>query len=189
MDEALWLPTESSVQVALRTQQIIAEETGVTNTVDPFAGSYVIENLTNEIENRAFEYIQRIEDMGGVLTAIENNFIQNEIQDTAYDHQKEIEKGNRIVVGLNKYQADEKIKLEFLSVDPSIEAEAKDRLNILRTSRDEQKVSQLMRDLEDAANSDKNLLPLFIEMVENYITLGEITGMLRNIWGEYSPSN
>lgn len=189
MDEALWLPTESSVQVALRTQQIIAEETGVTNTVDPFAGSYVIENLTNEIENRAFEYIQRIEDMGGVLTTIENNFIQNEIQNTAYDHQKEIEKGNRIVVGLNKYQADEKIKLESLSVDPRIEAEAKDRLNILRKSRDEQKVSQLMRDLEDAANSDKNLLPLFIEMVENYITLGEITGVLRNIWGEYSPSN
>ncbi len=189
MDEALWLPTESSVQVALRTQQIIAEETGVTNTVDPFAGSYVIENLTNEIENRAFEYIQRIEAMGGVLTAIENNFIQNEIQNTAYDHQKEIEKGNRIVVGVNKYQADEKIKLESLSVDPSIESEARDRLTILRESRDEQKVSQLIRNLEDAANSDKNLLPLFVEMVENYITLGEITGVLRNIWGEYSPSN
>jgi methylmalonyl-CoA mutase N-terminal domain/subunit len=189
MDEALWLPTENSVQVALRTQQIIAEETGVVNTVDPFAGSYVIEHLTDEIEKKAFAYIQRIEDMGGVLPAIENNFIKSEIHDSAYKFQKEIEQGTKIIVGLNKFETDEKIKLKPLSIDPIIEQDARTRLETLRRKRDHSKVSELLSTLEKAALTNENLLPLFIKMVESDVTLGEITGVLRKVWSEYIPSN
>jgi methylmalonyl-CoA mutase N-terminal domain/subunit len=187
MDEALWLPTEKSVRVALRTQQVIAYESGVADTVDPLAGSYVIEHLTDEIERCAGEYIQRIDEMGGALAAIEQGYIQDEIQNAAYQFQQAVERSEEIVVGVNAFQVDEKMELERLKVDPAIEQGQRDRLAALRRTRDEARVSELLSHLEVAARGSQNLMPLFIECVENSITLGEICGMLRRIWGEYQP--
>jgi methylmalonyl-CoA mutase N-terminal domain/subunit len=189
MDEALWLPTEKSVRVALRTQQIIAHESGVADTIDPLAGSYMIEYLTDEIERRAMQYIQKIDEMGGALKAIEQGYIQAEIQDAAYHTQQEIEKGQQVVVGVNAFQSNEKISLERLKVDPMIEASQRERLRVLRSRRDAEKVSQLLTQLEQAARSTENLLPLFVESVQNDITLGEICSVLRRVFGEYhSPA-
>ncbi len=185
MDEALWLPTEKSVRVALRTQQIIAHESGVADSVDPLAGSYLIEYLTDEIENRAEEYIQKVDDMGGGLQAIERGFIQNEIQDAAYIAQQEVERNEQIVVGVNQFQVEEEMTLERLKVDPAIEAAQKARLKKLRDNRDRGTVDQLLGKLADAANGDQNLMPLFLDCVENDITLGEICNTLREVWGEY----
>jgi methylmalonyl-CoA mutase N-terminal domain/subunit len=187
MDEALWLPTEKSVRVALRTQQIIAHESGVADTIDPLAGSYLIEYLTDEIEQRAMEYIQKIDEMGGALKAIEQGYVQSEIQNAAYHTQQEIEKGEQVVVGVNAFQSDEKILLERLKVDPSIEASQRERLKVLRSRRDTGKVSQLLTQLDQAARGSENLMPLFVECVENYITLGEICSVLRRVFGEYHP--
>jgi methylmalonyl-CoA mutase N-terminal domain/subunit len=185
MDEALWLPTEKSVRVALRTQQIIAHESGVADSVDPLAGSYYIEYLTNEIEKRAGEYITRIDGMGGALQAIERGYIQNEIQDAAYTAQKEVESGEQIVVGVNRFRVDEDRTLERLKVDPAIEAAQKTKLKKLRESRDQRLVEQLLEKLVIAAQGDENLMPLVIECVENKVTLGEICNTLRGVWGEY----
>jgi len=187
MDEALWLPTEKSVRVALRTQQIIAYESGVADTIDPLAGSYVIEYLTDEICERAREYIDKIEKMGGALKAIENGFMQGEIQDSAYRYQKEIESEQQIVVGLNQFQFEETLELEALKVDPAIETAQRARLAELRASRDGVRVSELLAQLETASMGTDNLMPIFIECVENDITLGEICGVLRRVWGEYQP--
>ena len=187
MDEALWLPTEKSVRVALRTQQIIAHESGVADTIDPLAGSYLVEYLTDEIEQRAMEYIQKIDEMGGALKAIEQGYIQGEIQDAAYRTQQEIEKGEQVVVGVNAFQSDEKISLERLKVDPAIEASQCERLRIIRNQRDAGKVTQLLSQLEIGARGTANLLPLFVDCVENDITLGEICGVLRKVFGEYHP--
>jgi methylmalonyl-CoA mutase N-terminal domain/subunit len=184
-DEALWLPTEQSVQLALRTQQVIAHESGVADTVDPLGGSYLIEQLTDEIEKAAADYIQRIDEMGGALTAIERGFMQNEIQNAAYEAQKAIERGEQIVVGVNQYQVQEQVTLERLHVDPAIEAAARTRLEQVRARRDAAKASELMSQLEAAARGDQNMMPLFIECVENDVTLGEICGVLRSVWGEY----
>ena len=189
MDEALWLPTEKSVRVALRTQQIIAHESGVADTIDPLAGSYLIEYLTDEIEHRAMEYIQKIDELGGVLKAIEQGYIQGEIQDAAYHTQQAIENGEQLVVGVNAFQSDEKVTLERLKMDPAIEESQRARLKSLRNSRDAVRVSQLLSQLEGSARSDVNLLPLFIECVENDVTLGEICAVLRQVFGEYhSPA-
>jgi methylmalonyl-CoA mutase N-terminal domain/subunit len=185
MDEALWLPTEKSVRVALRTQQIIAYESGAADSIDPLAGSYLIEYLTDEIENRATAYIKRIDEMGGALIAIERGFMQNEIQDSAYVAQMAIEKNEQIVVGVNQFQIEEKITLERQKIDPSIEAAAHKRLADLRTKRDAQKISELRSHLENAAKGNDNLMPLFIECVDNHMTLGEVCNTLRGIWGEY----
>ena len=185
MDEALWLPTEKSVRVALRTQQIIAHESGVADSVDPLAGSYVIEYLTDEIEKRAEEYIQHIDEMGGGLSAIERGFIQNEIQDAAYIAQQQVESGEQIVVGVNQFQVDETITLERLNVDPTIEAGQREKLKKLRESRDREFAERLLGKLGEAAKGDENLMPLFIDCVENHITLGEICNTLRRVWGEY----
>jgi len=185
MDEALWLPTEKSVRVALRTQQIIAYESGVADSIDPLAGSYLIEHLTNEIETRATEYIQRIDEMGGALNAIERGFMQNEIQNAAYAAQKAIEKNEQIVVGVNQFQSEEKITLERQKIDPAIEAAAHQRLATLRAGRDNQKISELRQRLDSAAKGSENLMPLFIECVENKMTLGEVCNTLRAVWGEY----
>ncbi len=185
MDEALWLPTEQSVQVALRTQQIIAHESGVADSVDPLAGSYLIEELTDEIEERASEYIEQIDEMGGALAAIEHGFIQSEIQDAAYRYQQAIEGGEQIVVGVNKYASDEELDLEHLSVDPAIEAAQRARLKQLRGERDGDRVNAILTELESAARGSDNLMPLLIEAVENEITLGEICAILRDVWGEY----
>ena len=187
MDEALWLPTEKSVRVALRTQQIIAYESGVADSIDPLAGSYLIENLTDEIEKRAMEYITKIDEMGGALKAIEKGFVQLEIQEAAYQYQKAIESEDQVVVGLNAFQTEEKLELERLKVDPSIEEGQRARLAQMRAHRDNAKVSELLTQLEAAANTSENLLPLFGSCVENNVTLGEICGCLRRVWGEYLP--
>lgn len=187
MDEALWLPTERAVRVALRTQQIIAHESGAADTIDPLAGSYLLEYLTDEIEKMAVDYIRRIDDFGGALLAIENGFIQGEIQNAAYAYQRAVESGEQVVVGVNAFQVDEQVDLERLKVDPAIEQGQRDRLKALRGRRDSLKVSELLARLEGAARRDENLVPLFVECVENQITLGEICGLLRSLWGEYQP--
>ncbi len=187
MDEALWLPTEKSVRLALRTQQIIAYESGVADSVDPLAGAYLIEYLTDEIEKRAQEYIAKIDEMGGALQAIERGYMQKEIQNAAYAMQQAIEKKEQIVVGVNEFQADEELTLERLKVDPAIELAARERLAKLRANRDAAKVSELLSQLESLARGSWNLMPLFIECVENDLTLGEICNTLRGVWGEYVP--
>ena len=187
MDEALWLPTEKSVRVALRTQQIIAHESGVADSIDPLAGSFLIEYLTDEIEKRAVEYLEKIDAMGGALAAIERGYIQREIEESAYRYQRSVEAGEETVVGINAFQVDEEIELEPLRVDPVIEQAQRQRLADLRQNRDAYKTSELLVRLESAARGSENLMPLFIECVENSITLGEICGVLRGIWGEYQP--
>ena len=185
MDEALWLPTEKSVRVALRTQHIIAHELGVADLVDPLAGAYLVEYLTDEIEKGADEYIARIDEMGGALSAIERGYIQNEIQDAAYAAQKAIENKEEIVVGVNQFQIDEKIELERQKIDPAIEKAAHQRLADLRARRDNAKIDELKERLVSATNGDANLMPLFVECVEHSMTLGEICNTLRGVWGEY----
>jgi methylmalonyl-CoA mutase N-terminal domain/subunit len=185
MDEALWLPTVKSVRVALRTQQIIAHESGVADSCDPLAGSYLVEYLTDEIEKGAEEYIRKIDDMGGALSAIERGYIQNEIQDAAYIAQKQVESDEQIVVGLNQFQVEEELTLERLKVDPAIEASQREKLKKLRESRDRESVERLLGKLTDTTNGNENLMPLFVECVENNITLGEICNTLRREWGEY----
>lgn len=189
MDEALWLPTEKAVRVALRTQQIIAHESGVADTIDPLAGSYAIESLTDEIERRAQEYIVKIDQMGGALAAIETGYIQNEIQEAAYSYQKAVESRGQIVVGVNAFQENEPVELERLQVDPAIEAAQIEKLRRLREGRDQARAAELLARLGSAAKSDENLMPLLIECVENRLTLGEICAVLRQVWGEYqSPA-
>ena len=185
MDEALWLPTEKAVRVALRTQQIIAHESGVADSVDPLAGSYLIEYLTDEIEKGAQEYIAKIDDMGGALQSIEKGFMQNEIQNAAYAAQQAIERGEQVVVGVNQFTVEEEITLERLTVDPAIELGQRERLKKLRETRDQKAVDELLDKLVSAAKGTENLMPLFIECVENDITLGEVCNTLRGVWGEY----
>jgi methylmalonyl-CoA mutase N-terminal domain/subunit len=187
MDEALWLPTEKSVRVALRTQQIIANESGVADSIDPLAGSYLIEYLTDEIERRVMEYIQKIDELGGALKAIEHGYMQGEIQEAAYQAQQAIERGEQVLVGVNAFQSDEKLTLERLKVDPTIEEVQRARLNALRQQREAGMVSQLMSQLEGEAKGDGNLMPIFIQCVEHNITLGEICSVLRRAFGEYHP--
>ena len=185
MDEALWLPTEKAVRVALRTQQIIAHESGVADAVDPLAGSYLIEYLTDEIENLATDYISKIDAMGGALQAIEKGYMQNEIQDAAYVAQQAVERKEQIVVGVNQFTVDEEITLERLKVDPAIELGQKAKLRELKETRDQRLVDELLEKLKTAAVGTENLMPLFIECVENDVTLGEICNTLRVVWGEY----
>jgi methylmalonyl-CoA mutase N-terminal domain/subunit len=185
MDEALWLPTEKAVRVALRTQQIIAHESGVADSVDPLAGSYLIEYLTDEIEKGASDYIAKIDDMGGALQAIEKGFMQNEIQNAAYAAQQAVERKEQIVVGVNAFEVKEERSLERLKVDPAIELGQKAKLKELRETRDQRLVEELLEKLKAAASGTENLMPLFIECVQNDITLGEICNTLRVVWGEY----
>ena len=187
MDEALWLPTERSVRLALRTQQILAYETGVADTVDPLAGSYLVEYLTDQVEEKATAYISRIDEMGGALVAIERGFLQQEIQDAAYAAQKAVEKHEQVLVGVNQFQVDENVDLERLQVDPEIELEQRKRLQQLRTRRDPIATDQLMGRLIDTTRSTENLMPVLIECVDHDITLGEICNGLRSVWGEYEP--
>jgi methylmalonyl-CoA mutase N-terminal domain/subunit len=189
MDEALWLPTEKSVRVALRTQQVIAYESGVADTIDPLGGSFVIEHLTGEITRQAQDYIQKIDDLGGALAAIENGYLQNEIQEAAYGYQRSVEKKEQIVVGVNQFQTDETLQLERLRVNPAIEQEQVVRLAQLRTQRDAAKAAEMLAHLDAAARSSENLMPVLIACVESDLTLGEICGLLRKAWGEYqSPA-
>jgi methylmalonyl-CoA mutase N-terminal domain/subunit len=189
MDEALCLPTEKAVRVALRTQQIIAYESGAADSVDPLGGSYLIESLTDEIERQAQIYIDRIDKMGGALAAIQKGFIQGEIQEAAYRYQKAVESKEQIVVGMNAFESGEKVELERLKVDPRIEENQRQRLAVLRQRRDNSRVAGLLARLEEAARGSENLMPLFVTCVVNDVTLGEICGILRKAWGEYqAPS-
>jgi methylmalonyl-CoA mutase N-terminal domain/subunit len=188
MDEALALPTEKAVQVALRTQQIIAYESGVADTVDPLAGSYVVEYLTQEILQRAEAYINRIDEMGGALAAIDAGFVNNEIQDAAYDNLRAVEKGEAVIVGVNKFTVEKEADPELLRVDPAIEAGQRARLAALRAERDDERVSALRARLAAAAKGSDNLMPLLVECVENDVTLGEACHTLREVWGEYRPA-
>lgn len=185
MDEALWLPTEKSVRVALRTQQIIAYESGAADSIDPLAGSYLIEHLTDEIERLASEYIEKIDSLGGAMNGIEQGYQANEIQNAAYEAQMAIEHGEQVVVGVNQFQVKEEITLERQIIDPAIELEARARLANLRETRNNAKVAELRARLESAAKGSENLMPLFIECVENKMTLGEVCNTLRGVWGEY----
>jgi methylmalonyl-CoA mutase N-terminal domain/subunit len=187
MDEALALPGEQAVQVALRTQQIIAYESGVAGSIDPLGGSYLIEALTDRLEALAAETIRQIDEMGGALAAIESGFVNREIQEAAYRTQCAIEAAEQIVVGVNAFTADEKTPIDLLRVDPAVEARQRERLAALRASRDGERVSALRGRLEAAARGSENLMPLLIECVENSVTLGEICGTLREVFGEYQP--
>ena len=189
MDEALALPTESAVQVALRTQQILAYESGIADTIDPMAGSYYVEALTDEIEARAQRYIERIDALGGALAAIERGYIQSEIQDAAYAYQQSVERGEQIVVGVNKFTVPEEMPIETLHVSEAIEQAQRARLAALRAQRDSARVSEILAQIEAAARSSHApLMPLFIEAVEREATLGEICNVLRGVFGEYRPS-
>jgi methylmalonyl-CoA mutase N-terminal domain/subunit len=188
MDEALALPTEKAVRIALRTQQIIAHETGAADTVDPLAGSYYVESLTQEIIKQADDYIQKIDDIGGALHAIDEGFVNREIQDAAYSTQRAIEEGNETIVGVNNFVIDENVEAELLRVDPAIEQAAHERLRELRQNRDNEKVSSLRDQLATAARGDENLMPLIIECVDNDVTLGEVCHTLRAVFGEYRPA-
>jgi len=189
-DEALSLPSEEAVRIALRTQQIIGYESGVADTVDPLAGSYYVEHLTDEIERRAQAYIDEIDAMGGALAAIEAGYIQREVQESAYRYQKAVEEGTVVAVGVNKFQVNETPSLELMRVDPAVEQAQRAKLAALRARRDSARVADLMGHLETAAGHTvgENLLPLLIVCVEADVTLGEICGALRSVWGEYRPS-
>jgi len=185
-DEALCLPSEEAVRIALRTQQLIAHESGVVDTVDPLAGSYYVEALTNEMEERAMSYIDKIDSMGGVIAGIEKGFFQHEIADSAYKYQKEVERRERIVVGINDYRVEEDwIPMNLLRIPPHVEKEQLARLQKVRRERNQQKVKQVLGKLHDEADKDKNLMPTIIEAVKTYATLGEITEVLRSVFGEY----
>jgi methylmalonyl-CoA mutase N-terminal domain/subunit len=186
-DEALALPSEESVRIALRTQQIIAHESGVTATSDPLAGSFFVEQLTNEIEKRAQEYLAKIEAMGGALRAIERNFFQQEISRRAWEYQQAIERGDKIIVGVNAFQRQEETKVNLLRVDPAVRDEQTARLRELRRRRDNARVSELRQQLEKAAAGKENLMPLIISCAENLVTLGEISDSLRKVFGVYRP--
>jgi len=187
MDEALSLPTQEAVQIALRTQQILAEESGVANSIDPLGGSYLVEELTDEIEKRARAYLEEINRQGGALAAIENGYIQGEILDAAYSQLLDLESGESHQVGVNIYQMDEELSLDLLTVDPALEKAQKDRLAKLRQMRDQKKADQLLVQLKNSADGPDNLMPMLVECVEGDLTLGEITGALREVWGEYRP--
>jgi methylmalonyl-CoA mutase N-terminal domain/subunit len=184
-DEALSLPTEEAARIALRTQQIVAFESGSPDTVDPLAGSYFIEALTNDVEREAKKLIEKIDAMGGSVSAIEQGFIQNEIARSAYDYQRNIENGEKIIVGVNKFQSKEEQSIPLLKVDDSIRQVQSDKLIKLRNSRDKAKVDQLLQGLSDKANSDENIMPAVLEAVENKCTLGEIADTLREVFGEH----
>ncbi|OQY21224.1 MAG: methylmalonyl-CoA mutase [Anaerolineaceae bacterium 4572_32.1] len=186
-DEALSLPTEESVQIALRTQQIIAHESGVADTIDPLAGSYFVENLTDEIEKRARDYIEKIDKMGGALAAIENGYMQREIQESAYRYQKAVEQGDEVIVGVNRFATGQEQHPKLLRVDPAVGRQQAARLAALRERRNNARVQEALESLRAAARGDDNLLPPILAAVEAYATIGEICGLLREEFGEYQP--
>ncbi len=185
MDEALGLPTEKSARIALRTQQIIAEESGVTNTIDPVAGSFAVEKLTDELEAEAFEIIQKIDDMGGVLRAIEKGWVQHQIHDAAFRFQREVERNERTVVGVNDYVMEDEDHFEVLKLDDSAEKAQLAKLAALKAERDADVVAQKLEALRGAAAGSENVLPFILDAVRSYATVGEICGVMREAWGEY----
>ncbi len=187
-DEALALPTEEAVRIALRTQQIVAYESGVTETIDPLAGSYYIESLTSKIEEEAYNYIERIDELGGAPKAIAKGYIQKEIQNSAYKYQMEVESQERIVVGVNKFHIDETDKKDLLKVDPAVEKLQREKLEALRSERNNEEVERTLRVLKEKAETEENLMPFILDAVKAYATLGEICGVLREVFGEYEQS-
>jgi methylmalonyl-CoA mutase, N-terminal domain len=188
MDEALSLPTETAARIALRTQQVIAHESGVADIVDALAGSYAIEELTNRLEQKAVEYIEKIDRMGGMLRAIETGYVQREIQEAAYEYQRAVEKQEAIVVGVNKFQIAEDASVPILKVDDSIERNQIERVRAVRDRRDAKAAENCLAKLEEAARGTENLLPRILDAVENYVTVGEISHRLRKVWGEYQEA-
>jgi methylmalonyl-CoA mutase, N-terminal domain len=187
-DEAIALPTEEAARTALRTQQIIAFESGVSETVDPLAGSYFVENLTNEIEEKAWEYINKIDAMGGSVQAIEEGYIQDEIAGSAYRYQNDIESGDKIIVGVNKFTAKENPIENIFVVDDNIRVQQIAKLKQLKSDRDNEKVKLLLQKLDADARANVNLMPGILEACEQYATLGEIADTFRNVFGEYRPN-
>src|SRR5467141_2228469 len=185
MDEALALPTEDAARIALRTQQVIAYESGVADTADPLAGSYAIEQLTNEIEHRVVDYLNKIDAIGGTLHAIESGYIQREIQNSAYEYQRAVETDDAIVVGVNRFQSDDGPQVKTLRVDAAIERTQIERLRALRERRDSSAAEASLVKLEEAARGSENVLPRILDCVEAYATVGEISNRLRRVWGEY----
>jgi methylmalonyl-CoA mutase, N-terminal domain len=185
-DEALALPTEDAVRIALRTQQVIAHETGVVNTIDPLGGSYYLEELTNRIEAQAYDYFDRIEKLGGMVEAIKQNFPQREIADAAFRYQEEVERGERVVVGVNRYQLEDETPLEILKIDAALEAKQIERVTSLKGRRDSAKVEQRLGALKEAASREGvNLMPPILEAARDYVTMGEICDAWREVWGTW----
>ncbi len=182
-DEALALPTEDAVRIALRTQQVIAHETGVVNTIDPLGGSYHVEHLTGELERQAYEYFDRIEKLGGVIPAIKENFFQREIAEAAFRYQSEVEKGQRVIVGVNRYQLAEDTSPEILKIDAALEAKQIERVQALRAGRDGAAVERELARLREAAAGSENLMPIILDASRAYVTMGEMCDALREIWG------
>jgi len=189
MDEALALPTEAAARLALRTQQVIAYESGVADTADPLAGSYAIEELTNQVQARAEEYLQKIEAMGGMLRAIETGYVQREIQEAAYRYQRAIELHEETVVGVNRFQLEDEPTVPLLRIDPGLEQAQIERIRALRERRDAQTVTASLAALEQAAATSENLMPRILACVESYATVGEISNTLRRVWGEYRETS
>jgi methylmalonyl-CoA mutase N-terminal domain/subunit len=188
-DEAIALPSEASALTALRTQQIIAWESGAAAVVDPLGGSYYIEKLTDQIESQVNEYLEKIEKMGGAIKAIESGYLQKEIQDQAYQSHLEIEAGTRVVVGVNRFVDNEKLTIELMRVDPQIEEEQKRSLSEVKKARDQVKVEEALKTLAAAAQSDENLMPYICEAVDQYATVGEISGTLGTAFGKFQPAS
>jgi methylmalonyl-CoA mutase N-terminal domain/subunit len=184
-DEGLCIPTEESAMVSLRIQQLLAYESGVTGTIDPLAGSYYIEYLTNEIEKRAIDYIREIDEMGGAPLAIETGYIQKRIQEGAYRYQKEIESGERTLIGVNKFRVDEPVSMKLAKIDPQVEKDQLEKLKKIKAARDNGKVKFLLEKLKEAAQGEANLMYPILDAVKAYATLGEICGTLREVFGEY----
>jgi methylmalonyl-CoA mutase N-terminal domain/subunit len=184
-DEALALPTENAVRLALRTQQVIADETGVVNTADPLGGSYYLEHLTNELERQAYDYFERIEKLGGVVVAIEENFQQREIAEASFRYQSEVERGERIVVGVNRYELEDEQPIEILRIDPDLERKQIERVREVRERRDAAVVEAALKRLADDAASDTNLMPAIMDASRAYVTMGEMCDTLRRVWGTW----
>jgi methylmalonyl-CoA mutase N-terminal domain/subunit len=183
-DEALALPTEHAVRLALRTQQVIAHETGVVNTIDPLGGSYYLEHLTNELERQAYDYFDRIDELGGVIPAINDNFFQREIAEASFRYQSEVEAEQRIVVGVNRYQQEDERPLDILKIDPALECKQIERVQALRARRDAAAVeATLARLREDAAHEDRNLMEPIMNAARADVTMGEMCDALREVWG------
>jgi methylmalonyl-CoA mutase, N-terminal domain len=182
-DEALALPTENAVRLALRTQQVIAHETGVVNTIDPLGGSYFVEDLTNRLEAEAYEYFDRIRALGGVVPAIKENFFQREIADASFRYQSEVEAKQRIIVGVNRYQSEDESELETLRIDPALEGEQIERVKALRARRDSAAAEAALARLKRGAEGEENLMPLIVDAANAYVTMGEMCDTLREVWG------
>jgi methylmalonyl-CoA mutase N-terminal domain/subunit len=187
MDETLALPGEKAVKIALRTQQLIAYETGVINTVDPLGGSYFVESLTDDMERGANEIFKQIDAYGGVIPAIEAGYFQKEISDAAYRYQREVEKKEKFIVGVNEFvESNEKIDIPLLTISPEVEIEQKQRLAEIRQSRNRQLVDESLAAIKHAAINNNNLMPVFIKAAHNYVTLGEMVGELKEVFGTYA---